>query len=200
MSDSGHGQINRRGRPKAAGAGDEHGGSLELFLGFFPPPLEHHLALVNVAFNGRQRHKASYRRGQELSMMQVMKRLWRDLKPVEHGSWGLFLIPLALGAWVSRGGLAGQTLLAVSTLGVFLMRRPALRWLRAFNRESLDAIHTFWPGRALALCLGITLAGGIPLLVLGHVYLILVSTLAAGLMWSEVYMASDRERHPFLSA
>jgi hypothetical protein len=80
------------------------------------------------------------------------------------------------------------------------MRRPALHWLRAFNRESLDAIRTFWPSQAFALCLGITLAGAIPLIVLGHVYLILVSALAAGLMWSEVYMASDRERHPYLSA
>jgi len=132
-------------------------------------------------------------------MMNVMNKLWREIKPVEHGAWGLFLIPLVLGAWVSGSGIPGQILLAVSTLGVFLMRRPALRWLRAFNRESLDAIHTLWPGRALGFCLGITLAGAIPLLVMGHFYLILVSVLAAGLMWSEVYLVSNRERHPFLS-
>jgi len=126
-------------------------------------------------------------------------RLWREIAPVEHGAWGLFLIPLALGAVVSRHGFGAEALLGVATLGVFLMRRPALHWLKAFNRESLDAIHTLWPGQAFAVCLGITLAGAVPLLCMGRFYLILVSALAGALMWSEVFLASGRERYPFLS-
>jgi hypothetical protein len=118
---------------------------------------------------------------------------------VEHGAWGLFLIPVLLGAVVSRSGWIGQMLLAFSTLGVFLMRRPALHWLRAFSREPLDAIHTLWPGRAFAFCFTLTVGCGIPLLWMGHVYLILVSAVAGGLIWSEVYLASSRERYPFLS-
>lgn len=126
-------------------------------------------------------------------------KLWREIAPVEHGAWGLFIIPLALGAVVSRHAFFAQVLLGTSTLGVFLMRRPALHWLRAFNRESLDAIHTLWPGQALAVCLGITLAGAIPLLCMGRFYLIFVSALAGALMWSEVFLTSGRERYPFLS-
>jgi hypothetical protein len=127
------------------------------------------------------------------------RQLWREMKPVEHGAWGLFIIPLALGAFVGRGGLLGHVLLGTSTLGVFLMRRPALVWLRACNRESLDAIHTLWPSQAFTACFVLTLAAGIPLVLMGHFYLIFVSALAAALIWSEVYLAGDRQRHSFLS-
>jgi len=132
-------------------------------------------------------------------MRQNLRTLWREIAPVEHGAWGLFLIPLMLGATVSRNGWPAQALLALSTLGVFLMRRPALHWLRAFSREPLDAIHTLWPGRAFALCLTLMVSCGIPLLWMGHLYLIFVSAVAAGLIWSEVYLASSRNRYPFLS-
>ena len=132
-------------------------------------------------------------------MFVMPRRLWREIAPVEHGAWGLFIIPLALGAIVSRHAFSAQILLGVATLGVFLMRRPALHWLRAFNRESLDAIHTLWPGQAFAFCLGITLAGALPLLCKGRYYLILVSAVAGALMWSEVFLASGRDRYPYLS-
>jgi hypothetical protein len=132
-------------------------------------------------------------------MHSKLQKLWREIAPVEHGAWGLFIIPLALGAVVSRHGFWAQVLLGVATLGVFLMRRPALHWLRAFSRESLDAIHTLWPGQSFALCLAITLAGAVPLLCMGRYYLILVSAVAGALMWSEVFLASGRERYPFLS-
>ena len=121
------------------------------------------------------------------------------MAPIEHGAWGLFLIPLAVGAIVSRRNVVGQILLALSTLGVFLMRRPALHWLRAFSREPLDAIQTVWPGRAFILCFALTTACGLPLLWMGHLYLILVSVIAASLIWSEVYISSSRNRYPFLS-
>jgi hypothetical protein len=125
--------------------------------------------------------------------------LWRDLAPVEQGSWGLFLVPLVIGIGVGRANPLGELLLTVSALGGFMMRRPALRWLRAFNRESLDAIRTLWPGRALAFSLLLLVGAGIPLLLLGRSQLIFVFTLAAALVLSEVYLESLREDHSLVS-
>jgi hypothetical protein len=131
-------------------------------------------------------------------MKRAWSSFWNDVMPVEQGSWGLFLIPLAIGIAVGRGNPVGEILLTLCTLSGFLLRRPAMHWLRAFNRESLDAIHTRWPGRAVAFSLILGLGTGLPLVV-SRPLLVGIFGIGTALVLSEVYLESLHKTYSLIS-
>jgi len=76
--------------------------------------------------------------------------------PREHGTWGMFFIPFAVG-WLT----AGQTSVAILVLliaaaAVFLSRENLLFWWR-MRRRGQD---TAGSGTSLFVCAGVALAGG----------------------------------------
>src|SRR5512141_594028 len=86
--------------------------------------------------------------------------------PREHGTWGMFFVPFAVG-WLAamRGGWPVILLLLAST-AVFLSRETVLFWWRArhYGKDTDDAGRAlFLYGSAAAVC-------GAPLLLVWKLY------------------------------
>lgn len=106
--------------------------------------------------------------------------------PREHGTWGMFFVPFAVG-WLAAGETSVAVLvLLVSAAAVFLSRENLLFWWRARRRGQ----DTGDSGKALLVCAAVAAAGGavlagvyglwglIPIGVIGVAMLVLNAELA----------------------
>ncbi len=93
---------------------------------------------------------------------------WRQLIPKEHGVWFMWLVPVALGAYL--GGVAAvHALVAVAALLFHLASSAALDWLRARGRQGELARWAAGLGAAGGICMVPPVLQRPSLLVLGAV-------------------------------
>lgn len=77
--------------------------------------------------------------------------------PREHGTWGMFFIPFAVG-WLAAGHTTfAVPILLVSATAVFMSRENLLFWWRA-RRRGQDPGDS---GKALVVCAAVAAAGGL---------------------------------------
>jgi len=121
------------------------------------------------------------------------------LVPYEQGAWGLMLVPFFIGALIGQGNPIGLFSLLASALGVFLLRQPVIRWCRSFHRDPIDTLGTPWPTQATLFCIALFLAGAILLLIQGLWWLVPIFALAAGIIFSRVFLSAFHQQFKLIS-
>jgi hypothetical protein len=100
---------------------------------------------------------------------------WR--LPKEHGSWGMFFVPFALG-WIAAGsGGTKMLLLLLASTALFLSRENLLFWRRSWRAGRPDREST----RTLLVYAAAAMAAGLPLLLVWRLWLLLPLALLGSL-------------------
>src|SRR5450631_4268215 len=98
--------------------------------------------------------------------------------PLEHGAWGMLYVPFVLGCFAGRGFSWRTLLLFVASTSIFMARAPVLAWARAMHWKKPPGTAP----RFACLYLGIAAAAGLPLLVAGHLWGLLIPAAAGGIL------------------
>jgi len=123
----------------------------------------------------------------------------RLLIPREHGSWGLWLLPLVSGAalgWSKRsdGSLVAVTWLFVAAASAFLIHQPFQVWLGRSVLKARSAAEEHFAMVATFILLAVSGLSLIALLLQGRSFVLLLVALAGGCFFANLLMAGPRKR------
>jgi hypothetical protein len=111
--------------------------------------------------------------------------------PQDHGSWVFILSPLFIGILAGRSWSAATAVLIITCMAAFLMRQPLSIVVKVYSkrrpRRELPAAW-FWSG---VYALGL-LAGGVGLILMGHVYLVYLVAPGLAVFVLHLYLVSRR--------
>jgi hypothetical protein len=106
--------------------------------------------------------------------------------PKEHGSWGMFYVPMVLGFAAAARWTPAIIPFVIAASAAFLTREPLMAFWRA-RRRKLDAGRS---GRMLAIYSGIAAAAGVPLIAhCGLIYLVPMGVAGAAMLIANAELA-----------